>query len=114
MAESADSLFDDDERDLLVVFPQSNRDMGTASERDALEAFAEGLDAEVREAGVGDYDGNEYGGGEFILFFCGPDVDRLLAVLRPLLADSPLAHGARFELLREGPDGEPTRQRLRI
>lgn len=104
----------DDEQDLLVVLPLSNRDMGTAPERDACEAFAETLEAELLQAGRGEYDGNEVGGGEYILFFCGPDADAMLALLRPLLQRSPFGHGAHFELMRDGPDGECVRQRLPI
>ena len=109
-----DDLYDDDEQDLLVVLQLSGRDMGTITECDTLENFAEQLEAAILEAGVGEYDGNEIGGGEYILFFCGPDIDALIAVLRPLLARSPLAQGARFERMIDGDDGEMVRQKLPV
>jgi len=80
------------EQDVLVVLKLSNRLMGTHQERADLEAFAEELDDAVRDAGVGEYDGDELGGGECTLFFCGPDQDKLQAVLL-LLKRSPLARG---------------------
>ncbi len=91
-----DDLHDDDpaaEQDLLVVLKLSNRQMGTHQEREALEAFADELEAAITAAGVGEYDGDELGGGECTLFFCGPDVDKLLFVLQPLLKRSPLCRG---------------------
>jgi hypothetical protein len=92
-------LFDDDDGDdtdldLMVVLPLSNRQMGTASEREAIAAMQDELDELLREAGVGEFDGDEIGGGECTLFFCGPDIDKLLAVLRPQLKRSPLCRGA--------------------
>ena len=95
---------DDDapEQDLLIVLRLSNRTMGTHQERADLEALADELDAAVREAGVGEYDGDELGGGECTLFFCGPDPDRLLAVMLPLLKRSPLARGVHVVRMVDG------------
>lgn len=103
-----------DERDLLVVLPLSNRAMGTHDERLGIEALAEQLERAALEAGVGEFDGDEYGGGECVLFFCGPDEEQLLGVLRPHLQRSPMARGAHFVRLVEGDDGELRRERVRI
>lgn len=112
--EDDDDLVGDDEQDLLVVLKLSNRLMGTAQERIAIEQFADQLEAAITEAGVGEYDGDELGGGECILFFCGPDLDRLLAVLLPLLKRSPLCRGAHLVRMVDDADGTPQRQRLPI
>ena len=104
----------DDERDLLVVIRLSNRQMGTRAERDALERLGERLEAAVVEAGVGEFDGDELGGGECTLFFCGPDEDAILAVLRPLLLREPCARGAWFVRLVRGADGEHERVRIPV
>lgn len=102
-----------DERDLLVVLRLSNRNMGTQEERADIALLADALDAAVQEAGVGQYDGDEYGGGECVLFFSGPDEEGLLSVLRPSLHRSPAARGAHFVRLVEGPNGEQTRAQIR-
>lgn len=110
-----DSEDDDDalpaEQDLLVVLKLSNRLMGTHEERQMLEAFADELEEAVLAAGVGEYDGDELGGGECTLFFCGPDLDKLLAVLRPLLKRSPLCRGAHLVRMVDDGTGEMTPQR---
>ena len=100
------------EQDLLVVIRLSNRLMGTNQERVQLELFADELEGAVLDAGAGEYDGNEVGAGECVLFFCGTDLDALIAVLRPLLRRSPLARGAHFVRLVESTDGDMERQRL--
>jgi hypothetical protein len=107
---------DDDraEQDLLVVLQLGNRQMGTAQERRQIEAFADELEAAIVAAGVGEYDGDEIGGGECTLFFCGPDVDALLGVLRPLLKRSPLTRGAQLVRMVETADGRMAMQRLPV
>jgi hypothetical protein len=111
-----DDEHDDDgasaEQDLLVVLKLGNRQMGTAQERQQIDAFASELEAAVEAAGAGEYDGDEIGGGECTLFFCGPDVDRLLGVLRPLLQRSPLARGAHLVRMVATADGRMVMQRL--
>ena len=112
--DSDDELSGDEEQDLLVVLALSNKAMGTTRERAEIEAFADQLEAAVAEAGVGEYDGDEFGGGECILFFCGPDIDRLLAVLQPLLRRSPLCRGGHLVRMVPGSNGTLQRQRLPI
>ena len=88
----ADSAPDRCEQDVLVHLKLSNRSMGTAMERLELQQLADQLEAAVLESGVGEYDGDELGGGECILFFAGPDADKLFAVLQPLLREIGRAH----------------------
>ncbi|HEX6811663.1 MAG TPA: hypothetical protein VF384_08585 [Planctomycetota bacterium] len=103
-----------EEQDLLVVLALSNKQMGTTKERLELEAFGDALEALVTEAGVGEYDGNEFGGGECILFFCGSDVDKLLGVLLPVLRRSPLCRGGHLVRMVTDAKGLPQQQRSPI
>ena len=107
-----DELSRDEEQDLLVVLALSNKAMGTSRERAEIEAFGDALEQVVTEAGVGEYDGNEFGGGEGTLFFCGPDIDRLLDVLLPVLRRSPLCRGG--HLVRMVADGNGVSQQQRL
>ena len=101
-----------DERDLLVVLRLSNRQMGTNEERAEIAILADQLADAVETAGVGEYDGDEFGGGECILFFCGPDEMALLGFLRPLLQRSPYGRGAHFVRLIEVNDGEMQQEKI--
>ncbi|MFK7740946.1 MAG: hypothetical protein AB8H80_11545 [Planctomycetota bacterium] len=103
-----------DERDLLVVLKLSDRKTGTGGEQRRIEALADRLHEALQEAGVGECDGDEYGGGEATLFFCGPDEDAMLGVLRPLLQRDPMARGASFVRLVEDADGEMRREAIRV
>jgi len=101
-----------EERDLLVVLRLSNRQMGTNEERAEITLLADQLAAAVEQAGVGEYDGDEYGGGECILKFWRPDEGALLSLLRPFLQRSHYARGAHFVRLVESDDGEMKREKI--
>ncbi len=103
-----------DERDLLVVMRLSNRQMGTNEERAEIALLADRLETAVLEAGLGEYDGDEYGGGECTLFFCGPDEMALIGFLRPLLQRTPFARGAHFVRLVAGDKGEMKRENVPV
>ena len=117
---SSDDLYPDEgpdfaeERDLLVVLRLSNRQMGTAEERAEISLVEDDLARAAEAEGVGEYDGDEYGGGECILFFCGPDEDALLGLLRPLLQRSAYARGAHFVRLTELENGEMKREKIPV
>lgn len=86
------------EQDVLVVLRLGNALMGTAREREELQQFGEQLAAAVEAAGVGEYDGEEFGGGQCTLFFAGPDARRLADALLPLLHKSPRCRGGKLVL----------------
>lgn len=94
------------EHDVLIRLRLSNRQMGRAEEREGIEQLGEELEAAVLAAGVGEYDGDEIGGGEAILFFAGKSADALLAVLTPLLKRNAYGRTARATLQR-GSDADP-------
>lgn len=94
------------EHDVLIRLRLSNRQMGRAEEREGIEQLADQLEEAVLAAGVGEYDGDEIGGGEAILFFAGKDADKLLAVLTPLLKRNAYGRTARATLQR-GSDADP-------
>jgi hypothetical protein len=97
------------EHDVVVHLRLGNRSLGTAAERADMDRLAEELAAAVEDAGVGEYDGDEYGGGECLLFFAGRDAEALFAVLQPLLRKHPLGRGATVQLQFGG--GEPVTRR---
>ena len=53
--------------------------------------------------GLGEFDGNETGPAETILFMYGPDAERLFVGIEQTLRDYPLCQGARVEIRRGGP-----------
>ncbi len=101
----------DQEQDLLVVLPLSNRSMGTIADRTAIEALTDELSEALDREGVGEFDGDEIGGGTCTLFFAGPDPRKILQVIQPVLRRSPFGRGAEA-ILGIDEDGKPVRTRI--
>ena len=81
---------------VLVTLPFHGTDLGPVFElEDRLIEAIEG-------AGAGEFDGNEVGGDECVLFMYGPDADALYAAVEPVLRASPMCSSARVSL-RYGP-----------
>ena len=99
------------EQDLLVVFPLPGGDLGTPDEQQQIDELGDELAELLAEQGLGEYDGDEYGGGECTMFFCGPDSQALVAALRPILRRHPLCRRGHFVRLVAAADGSYDRRR---
>jgi hypothetical protein len=80
----------------------------TAALFDQLGALEDELAEAVEKAKVGEYDGNELGQGEFILYLYGRDAEKLFDAIRPTLERSPLTRSASVTL-RAGAAGAKQR-----
>jgi len=78
---------------VLVTLKLSDAAFGDAEERDAIHALSDRLDAAIRAAGAGEFDGDEFGDGVCTLYMYGPDADRLFDAISSELRGSPLTRG---------------------
>lgn len=78
----------------------SDDQYGSRAERQAIFAAERAMAAAVEEAGVGEVDGNGFGGGEAELFAYGPDADALFRVMEPTLRGLPFRPA--YVVLRRG------------
>ena len=71
------------------------------------------LRRQIIDAGVGGYEGHEVpkDGSEGIFYMYGPDAEAIYREIKPLLAESPLMHGATVTLWF-GPHGWKTQKRV--
>lgn len=71
------------------------------------------LQDQLREAiergRLGEFDGNEFGPEETVLYMYGPDAERLFSGVEPVLHAYPLCKAARVEI-RSGPPGSGARE----
>jgi hypothetical protein len=56
----------------------------------------------IREQGLGEYDGNEHGSSETVLYMYAPDSERLFNAIEPVLRSYPLCVGAKVVIRRGG------------
>jgi hypothetical protein len=101
------------EHAVLVYIPLSNDEFGEARERDAIHELTGTLDACIREAKAGEFDGDEFGGGECTLFMYGPDADALFSAIEAPLRASPLVRGG-HAILRYGSASDPDAREVRV
>ena len=63
----------------------------------------------VARSESGEYDGNEFGEGETILYLYGPNAETMFSAIEGTLRGFPLCQNARV-LIRHGPPGSPERE----
>jgi hypothetical protein len=89
------------EHAVIARYRLADGGLGQHSERMAVFEAQRLLVEAIERAGVGEFDGNEFGGGEVVIYAYGPDADALFAVMAPVLHNLPfrpahvvLRHGA--------------------
>jgi hypothetical protein len=88
---------------LQVAFPFNGTDL-----KPVFQLEDELIEAIERNA-AGEYDGNEVGGGQVVLYMYGPDADTLYEAVAPVLRDSALAADG-VVIRRYGPPQEGVRE----
>lgn len=78
-----------DEHAVIAHFRLAADGFGDADQREQVYAAEEVMAAAIDEAGVGEFDGNEFGAGEAVLYAYGPDGDALFKVMEPTLRGLP-------------------------
>ncbi|MFE0521284.1 hypothetical protein [Streptomyces sp. NPDC058954] len=91
---------EDEEHAVIGHFRLAGDGFGDADQRDLLYKAAQVMATAVEGAGVGEVDGNEFGGGEAVVYAYGPDADDLFQVMEPTLRGLPFRPG--YVVLRRG------------
>jgi hypothetical protein len=78
------------EQSVIATYQLSGEGFGTEEEVAAIHSLEKRLAVAIADAGVGEFDGNEFGGGTATLYAYGPDVTALFRVMEPILRDFPL------------------------
>ena len=93
---------------VLVHFPLSDDEFGSEAERATLGDLGDRLADVVARAGVGEFDGDEFGNGEAVLYLYGPDAELLWQAVEPEV--QACAQRPAFAFVRPGgPDVEARR-----
>ncbi|SRR6266498_369239 len=73
------------EQALIVTIKLTSGDMGDKDERTRIIALQHQLSDAIETSGVGQLDGDEWGGGTCTIYMYGPSAERLLSVTSPTL-----------------------------
>ncbi|MFG2723827.1 hypothetical protein [Streptomyces canus] len=98
------------EEAVIAHYCLSDDEFGSPIEREAFFDAEEAMAAAVEEAEVGEVDGNEFGGGEVVLYAYGPDAQALFKVMEPSLRSLPFRPA--YVVLRQGSSETESRVEL--
>ncbi|WP_030319313.1 hypothetical protein [Streptomyces sp. NRRL B-3229] len=88
------------EHAVIAQYRLSDDQYGSRTERQAIFDAERAMAAAVEEVGVGEVDGNGFGGGEVELFAYGADAEALFKVMEPTLRSLPFRPA--YVVLRRG------------
>jgi len=97
---------------VLVSLPLMDGERGD-DEDDAITELEQALQAAIEASGTGEFDGDEFGGGECLLYLYGPDADALFAAIEPVLVRSPVAARG-HAIKRYGEAQDPGARQVRV
>ncbi|MFI5534173.1 hypothetical protein ACIA8O_37115 [Kitasatospora sp. NPDC051853] len=101
-----------DEHAVVARFQLAADGFGGQSQRATVRRAQTLLTEVIDRAGVGEFDGNEFGAGEVTLYAYGPDADALFAVMAPVLRD--LSFRPAHVVLRYGSAADPSAVEHRV
>lgn len=74
-----------DEQALIVNVKLTSGDMGNPEERTRIAALEQQLAAVIKQAGAGEFDGDEFGNGFCTIYMYSKSADRLFTLAQPVL-----------------------------
>jgi hypothetical protein len=86
---------------------------GSDEKRESINELQDALADAIDEAAAGEYDGDEFGEGECVLFMYGPDADVLFDVIKPILKKSSHSKGG-FAIKRYGEASDPNAKEVEV
>jgi hypothetical protein len=100
------------EQAVIAHFQLGGEGFGAPGQRALVFDAERAMTEAVEDAGVGEVEGNEFGGGEAVLYAYGPDADALFRVMEATLRALPFrpAH----VVLRRGDAGDPEAAESRV
>ena len=101
-----------DDHAVITHLPLSDDEHGSAEEREAVFTLEDRLIEAAARLG-GEHDGNEFGGGEAVLYTYGPDADDLFDAVVTCLGDFPIRPGA-YAVKRYGRADNPGAREERV
>ena len=101
------------EHAVLAYLRLSDGEFGGEGEIESIHELTDRLAEAIESAGVGEFDGDEFGDGECSLYMYGPDADALFASIEPILRNSSHATGGHV-IKRYGDADDPEAKEVRV
>ncbi|GAA4128661.1 hypothetical protein GCM10022215_40360 [Nocardioides fonticola] len=99
---------------VIIHYSLSGDEYGTVEEREAIRALEGRVAAILQALQLGVHDGNEFGGGEAIIFCFGPDAGRLFAAIEAELRAFPARPAVARLVYKVGSDRDVREERVEL
>jgi hypothetical protein len=109
---ASDAVRKPPEHAVIVHFKLSDDEHGTLEERESVFALENELERAIESMTAGEFDGNEFGGGEAVLYAYGPDADALFAAMEAPLRN--FSNRSAFAILRYGDAADASAKERRV
>lgn len=86
---------------------------GSARERAVCAKLADDVERVLAEHQVGEFDGDEFGGGRCVFYMYGSDADQLFETVGPIIKANPISRGG-FAIKRYGEAGDKSAVETRV
>ena len=97
---------------VIIHLPLGGDEFGSKEERERVLRLEVAIEAAIVAANAGEFDGNEFGGGEATLYCYGPDADRLFEAVSGTLGEYGVRDG--YAVKQYGPADDPTIREVRV
>lgn len=101
------------EHAVIVHLRLDDDGFGSDEKRESINELTDAIADAIEEAESGEFDGNEFGEGECVLFMYGPDADSLFETIKPILKKSPHAKDG-FAIKRYGDAADPKAKEVKV
>ena len=101
------------EHAVIVHLKLSDGKFGTSDEQETIGELQDEIADAIDEANAGEFDGDEFGQGECVLFMYGSDADVLFAAVKPVLEASPCAKSG-YAIKRYGEASDPKAREVKV
>ncbi|BCG93963.1 hypothetical protein [Mesorhizobium sp. 131-2-1] len=101
------------EQAVIVYLLLTGGPFGTQQERQSVQVLEDRLEQVVSNANAGEFDGDEFGEGECVLYLYGPDAEKLFSAIEPVLKSSPVATGG-YAIKRFGDAADLSAKEVRV
>ena len=97
------------EHAVIIHLKLSNDEFGTDDERDSIHLLSDEIEKAINDKEIGEFDGDEFGGGECTLYTYGKNADDLYSSFEKILKKSPLSKGG-YVIKRYGESDEDCKE----
>ena len=101
------------EQAVIVHLRLPSDGFGSAGDHDAVYALEDAIERCLMASSAGEFDGDEFGEGECVLYLYGLNADELFSAIKPLLESSTIASGG-FAVKRYGEPGDLEAKTVRV